>query len=209
MTSSNITALLSCPDKKGQVDVYADGELVLTLSEDAVFEAGLRVGDTLDEQRLCEIEYTVTRTKAKAKAYGYLSYGDLSASALCKKLIRYGFSQEIAQAVCEDLTAAGYIDDARYALALAGYLANTKLYGPRRILQELYAKGVDRQISEQALYELDADFESNIKTLVAGKLSFDRSDRKQASKAIASLVRYGYDYDMISEAIGSLEDDYE
>lgn len=209
MISNNITAIVSCPDKKGYADIYADGELILTISEDAVIEAGLHVGDEVNPQRLEEIEFSVSLTKAKSKAYNYLSYGDMSKDALYKKLVRYGFCQEVASKVCDGLEEAGYIDDERYALSLAGYYANTKLYGPRRIIQEMSVKGIGKEMAQEAVLQTDADFEQNIQTLVNGKFRRDLTDRKEVSKLFAALVRYGYDYDMIGSALSDLEEQYE
>lgn len=209
MTLSNITDLLPCPDKKGHIDVYADGYLLMTVSEDAVLEAGLRVGEALDTARLEQIEYSVTLTKAKAKAYNYLSYGDMSKSALCKKLVRYGFAQEISEDVCNALEQAGYIDDERYAMQLTSYLANTKLYGPRRIVQELCVKDISKSLAEQSLENAELDFEKNLKTLADGKFRPDSNDRKSVQKMFASLVRYGYDYEMIGGVLSATEEEYE
>ncbi len=209
MILSNITEILPVPDKKGYFDIYADGELILTISEDAVIESGIRVGDEIDSERLSEIESAVSLTKAKAKAYNYLSYGDLSKNALFKKLNRFGFDADICKTVCHDLEKSGYINDERYAKAFASYLASSKLYGPRRILQELCIKGISKDLAENCIAELETDFDGNIKVLCDKKFRYDQSDRKGVSKLISALIRYGYDYDSITTILSDSEEDYE
>ena len=207
MISSNITDIIISPDKKGYVDVYADGELLISISEDAYIQSGIRIGDTVDEKKLTELEYTVCLTKAKAKAYDYLSYGDMSAKTLCTKLVRYGISQHVASDVVCALEKEGYIDDARYALSYANYLAVSKLYGIRRIKKELFIKGIDKTLADEVICQLDVDFYENLRILVSKKGAVH--GRKEASKLIAHLVRYGYEYEDIKSIVSDLEDQYE
>ena len=186
------------------VDVYADGEYVLTLTEDTAFEAGLKIGKQLDTRTLEQIEKSSQLVKAKAKAYNYLSYGDMSAHTLKTKLIRAGFLEEISDLCVDSMTESGYIDDGRYAKALANYLATVKCYGPRRIVQEMFLKGVDRDIIEDAVCALDVDFCETIKTHIPKNI--DVSDKKARQKLCASLVRRGFDFDTINYVIKEPDD---
>lgn len=200
MTLSRITAILYSPDKKDGADIYIDDQPVMTVSADTIIEAGLHTGMQIDESKLYEIERTVTLVKAKNKAYNYLSYGDMSAKRLKEKLLRAGFSEDVCDMCVGSMREKGYIDDARYAAALARNMAQNKLYGPRRIVSELCVKGVERELAENAASELETDFEQNIRRLISGKFNRERN------KQIAALLRYGYDYDMISSILGG---DYE
>lgn len=206
MTSSKITSLIQPPDKKGRVDVYADGEYLMSVSEDAALEAGLRVGLEVDEKLLSDVEYSVQMSRAKNKAYDYLSYGDMSEKKLFEKLTRYGFSKDIALDCVEKMRESGYVDNARYAQSLARSLANTRLYGPRRIIQELRRRGVDSQTAQDALDSTDADYEENIRVLARGRLKRDMTDPREVQKLIAALMRSGYDYDTIKSSIASMAD---
>lgn len=180
------------PDKKGYTDIYVDGELLLTVSDDAVIEAGLRTGKTFDEDALYETERAVNLTRAKNKAYTYLSYGDMSSKKLFDKLIRAGFDEQTALDCIDAMKNAGYIDDTRYAHALANSLACVKLYGPRRIREELRVRGISGEDADLAIEALDTDFEKSVQALINGKL---RS--KTEKQRISALIRYGYDYDFI------------
>lgn len=192
------------PDKKGVTDIYADGELILSVSDDAVIEAGLKVGATLDEQAILEIEHAVTLTKACHKAYDYLSYGDLSSKKLYDKLMRYGFSEDISLDACERMKSLGYIDDERYAAALAKSMAETKLYGPRRIEQELKIRGISDNDIDTAIFSLDINFEESILSLINGKFK-NKTDR---NKLIQALMRYGHEWDCISGVLHDLTEDF-
>lgn len=209
MILSKITALIQPPDKNGRVDVYADGEYLMSISENAALESGLRVGMEIDEKSLKDIEHSVQLTKAKSKAYDYLSYGDMSEKKLFDKLTRYGFSREIALECVEDMRQRGYIDNTRYAADLAYSLANVRLYGPRRIIQELRLRGIDSQTAQYAVESLDTDFKQSIKALVSGRLKRDMTDPKEVKKLIAALMRNGYDYETVKSSLREIADEEE
>ena len=186
------------------VDVYADGEYVLTLTEDTAFDAGLKIGKTLDVETLSQIEKSSLVVKAKAKAYNYLSYGDMSAHTLKTKLIRAGFLEEISDLCVISMIESGYINDERYALSLANYLATVKCYGPRRIEQEMYVKGIDREIAQTVIDGLSVDFCETIKAHIPKNIDF--SDKKARAKLCAALVRRGFDFDTINFVIKEPDD---
>lgn len=200
---SRITDILPCPNKKGRFDIYADGELILTLSDDAVVECSLRVGSEVSEQELIEIEAKVTLVRAKAKAYDLLSYGDMSRKTLCTKLARYGYDEDTITSCADSLEQNGYIDDMRYAERLAAYLANSRLYGRRRIFTELMQNGVGREHAQCAIDALDTDFYQSLCTLVSKERI---TDEKSVIRLKNRLVRYGYDYDMIASVLSAGED---
>ena len=209
MTSSKITALLQPPDKKGRVDVYADGEYLMSVSEDAALEAKLRVGMVLDSDALSEVEHSVSLTRAKNKAYSYLSYGDMSERQLFQKLCRCGFEDSIAAECVGKMREMGFVDDARYAASLADSLANSRLYGPRRIEQELYRRGIDSETAKEALDGLETNFTESVKALARGRLRRDMSDPREIQKLIAALVRCGHDYDSIKSSLSEMTDEEE
>lgn len=186
------------------VDVYADGEYVMTLTEDTAFDAGLKIGKVLDVDTLEQIEKSTLLVKAKAKAYNYLSYGDMSANTLKSKLTRAGFDDETADLCVVSMIESGYINDERYAQALANYLAISKCYGPRRIEQEMYLKGLSNEISRNAIDGLSVDFCETIKTHIPK--NFDYTDKKARQKLCASLVRRGFDFDTINYVIKEPDD---
>lgn len=207
MTLSKISLIIENPEKDGLVDVYADGELLITLSENAVIEAGLFVGMDVDQSLLQHIDYTSLLVKAKQKAYNYLSYADMSAHTLRTKLLRAGFDECVADDCVVSLANAGYIDDVRYANMLAKYLADVKNYGPYRITQELKQKGISSDIADIALSSLTTDFGNSIRSNIPKNI--DITDKKQVSRLVASLMRKGFGYDAIRSVINELDFDKE
>ena len=201
---SKITAFVQPPEKNGAVDVYADGEYVMTLAEDTVIEAGLRIGSVLDPDALEKIERSREKIRVRAKAYSLLSYGDMSVRTMRDKLSRYDYDPSVVDDVVAMLEQNGYLDDERYAASLAKYLAETKCYGPRRISQELFVKGIDKNTADDAIYSLETDFYQTVKVHIPR--GFDFSDRKAVSRLYGALVRRGFDYDVINSVLKEPDD---
>jgi len=201
---SNITNLFANPDKKGFTDIYSDGEFLMTLSDDAIIEAGLKLGAEIDSDTLLEIEHAVLLTKAKHKAFTYLGFGDMSDKKLIDKLVHAGFDADISRECADIMIGLGYIDNSRYAYNLAHNMATVKLYGPRRIENELCIRGISKTDVQNALDSIDVDFCQNAKTLIKTKFS-----SKQGQKLVSALMRYGYEWDCISPLLHNDEELYE
>ena len=92
---------------------------------------------------------------------------------------------------------------------LADSLANSRLYGPRRIEQELYRRGIDSETAKEALDGLETNFTESVKALARGRLRRDMSDPREIQKLIAALVRCGHDYDTIKSSLSEMTDEEE
>ena len=88
---------------------------------------------------------------------------------------------------------------------LAETLAQRKCYGKKRIQKELFAKGFDADVIRETLESLDVDYSELCVRRIAsmgGRACFEERAAKQ--KAIAALIRYGFSYDDIREAMRKL-----
>ncbi len=80
-----------------------------------------------------------------------------------------------------------------------------KKYGKRRIEQELYRKGVDRDIISEVLEETDFE-ESELVALIERKYSRYLGDEKGIQKTVNSLLRMGYSYGEIRSALNEIKE---
>ncbi|MCI9655177.1 MAG: RecX family transcriptional regulator, partial [Lawsonibacter sp.] len=105
-----------------------------------------------------------------------------------------------AQEIADWLEDLGYLDDAAYAREVAE-LYTRKGYGVRKIRDELYRRGVPRELWDEALEQIkEEDNASAIDAFLEKKLrgSHDPKDVKRASDALA---RRGYRWPEISGAL--------
>ncbi len=130
-----------------------------------------------------------------------LSAGDLSVGMLVRRLRQRGIPKEAALEAAGELAARGYLDEKRAALSEAER-GIAKLWGDRRILSELSAKGFGQEALAAAAERLgEEDGGARCAALMKKKrLSLPEEPRGQ-QKLFAALARYGYTAGEIKTAL--------
>ena len=172
------------------------------------------ISDSLAEK----IEKELVIPRGERYALGLLSDRDYTVKGLEEKLIGAGYTPEQKNEIMAFVTEKGYVDDVRFALSYIRLRFPGK--SRRYIETKLYLKGAEKETVKQAfeLFEeelsdsgVDADemrMEA-VKKAIGKKLSpEDYSDRDKVKKAVASLVRAGFDYSDIIKAIDAKTDDF-
>lgn len=135
-----------------------------------------------------------------------LDFGDKSKRALADKLRKKGYEKDVCEAAVAVLEKNGLLDDERLCADKLNSLAVGKLYGPRRLKTELFAKGFGSSDIQNALDESDIDYDELLERLVE-KLT--RHGIPQSEKELSllknKLVRYGYSYDCIARVLDKLD----
>lgn len=144
------------------------------------------------------------------RALDLLAARPYTAKELRRKLVQKEIPAAEVDAVIERLTAAGLLDDARYA---AQY-ARSKLLGQgasrRRIAQDLGRKGVPRDVAteavEQVIVEEEVDTRAVIEHVARKKLASmgDLEPLVLRRRLYAYLARRGYDADEILSVTRSI-----
>ena len=134
-----------------RVNVHVDGAFRLGLSAELVLAEPLRVGDEVDEARLAELQAKDQTWKARDAALSLLSYRARTSVELTRRLKRKGFDDEVAAATVERLDRLGVVDDAAFAESFVRDRVRLKPRGPRRLVGELRAKGVDDDTARAAV----------------------------------------------------------
>lgn len=173
------------------VEQYAD----LRLREGSITEGEAEA--ILEAGRLCD---------AIRMGMRCLQYGDLSARRLTYKLSAKGVSREIATRAAEYLAEKGYIREDSAAVSRAAQSAR-KLWGPRRIREDLRANGFSPDAVEEAMESLaEVDFAENCAAVIRKKYRTLPADRAARQKMTAALMRLGYDADLIRTAARRVSD---
>ena len=141
----------------------------------------------------------------KSRALKILGSRNFSEQEMQKRLISKGETPEDAQETVRWLVSLGYINDSNYATLIVNhYLA--KGYGERRIKDELFKRGIPREMWDDNLSQLEAsDALDSALVYLEKKLrgrnlqcSYDKDDLNRAGTA---LVRRGFSYDEAKAAI--------
>ena len=127
----------------------------------------------------------------------------MSRRDLERKLQEKGASPAEARYASEWLEAIGALNDAEYAAALARHYS-AKGYGPARIKEKLYEKGIPKDLWEDALTDLPENA-SQIDAYISKKLRGTLPDEKEKRRISNALLRRGYGWGDIKEAWGRFE----
>lgn len=140
-------------------------------------------------------EITKGMQKAAQSALNILGYADNTEKKLREKLKRKGYSEEESDFAVAYATKLGYLDEKRH-LEMAIYsLANTKLYGKKRIIQDLYIKGFKRSDIAEADFS-EIDFPRNC----CKRIKQTKKNYSDVNKLYCALLRYGFSGSEIKSA---------
>ena len=174
---------------------------ILRVGENEVLEFALYRGKELTPEEGEALAASVRRGGLKEKAMGLLTRKPVSRRELERKLAEWEASEEETGEICARLEELGFLDDRRYAAQVVAHYA-AKHYGPRKLRDELYRRGVPRELWEEAL-EGRGDNAEAIDTFLEKKLK-GSTDPKDLKKASDALARRGYGWSEIREGLNRL-----
>ena len=141
-------------DQKRPSGAVLDGEFAFSLDADTFARAALHEGDDLEPWQAEDLRKQSETRRALDKAMDYLALRDHAAGELYQKLCRKFDAPSAAWAVAR-AGELGLLDDAGFARRRAAELLR-KRKSRREILQDLAAKGVDRDTAADAVEALFA-----------------------------------------------------
>ncbi|MDD6108195.1 MAG: regulatory protein RecX [Clostridiales bacterium] len=172
-------------------------ELRTTLA--VVTELSLYSGRTLTEDELSAVRDASARSRCRQRALRIIGARAMSVKELTDRLKEKGESPENAEDAAQWLLDMRLLDDAQYAAMCVRHYA-AKGYGPGKIRNELYHRGIARELWDEALEELPEQ-DDRIDALLRRKLKSDTPDRAELRKAADYLYRRGFGRDEIHAAL--------
>ncbi len=198
------------PRRKGFSALYIDGEFAMKLDTQTLIENRFSAGREIDDEDLREIIRQSNERRAKEKALRLISYRDHSKKELTDK-IRRTCDEQSAEKAVERLEELGLVNDVGFARRYAEQLIFTKNMSKRRAKTELALKGIDRDVIEDVLDEIDVEPREQIRAVLEKKYS-RITDEKSKCRAVAALQRLGFGWDdikcVIKEFTENTEDDF-
>lgn len=194
-----ISKLEPSKHKKGRFLVHLEDGGLLRVGEGEVVSFGLYSGMELDPEVQDALAQSARQSGLRDYALNALTARPLSRRELTDKLQAREASPEEAREIANWLEGLGLLNDGEYAKSLARHYA-AKGYGPYKIKDELFRRGVPKSCWEDALEELEPP-EETIDALLRKKLSGPDPDRKELKRAADALARRGYAWSHISAAL--------
>lgn len=211
--------------KQGRWLVWLEDASIVRVGEGDVVSLGLYAGKELTDAEGEALAAAGGRSKLMERAVELLSHRPMSRRELLDKLCapprqkreKYPYDKlddgpdpellraqaeglrEQAEGVADRLADLGLLNDGEYAHTVVRHYA-AKGYGPRKIRDELYRRGVPREYWEDALEEREPD-ERQIDKLVRQKLRDGEPTRENLKRVSDYLACRGYGWEEISAAL--------
>lgn len=186
--------------KKGRINVFADGEYQFTVSSLFWQKNGCPAGAAMEPEELAALSAQAENEAAYGKAVRLLSLRAHGERELLQKLCR-DHPKAAAEAAVERCRREGYVDDEAFARAFAEERFRLKGYAPSRIEAELRAKGVDREISQNAVFSLDIDRKNGIIRIIQKMRLPPQISAAERDRMIRRLLSAGYTMREIRETV--------
>lgn len=143
-----------------------------------------------------------TDGRARAAAYRYLASRDRSREEVARRLRRRGFPEGVIEKTVEDLTRMQYLDDVRFARNWVRIRREQKGYGRDRLRQELAAKGLEKELIEEALgNNPEAEAEAARRLLDKRLRSDGPLSPQQRQRAYRFLRQRGYPPEVVGSTL--------
>jgi len=130
---------------------FDDNDSVIEVSDIILAELDLYVGKYVNEKIFYKIKQKELLLKAKKDAIRYLSYRARSEWEIYKKLKNKKYPNNIIKDTVNWLKEKQLINDRAFANSLVKDRINKKPLGKLKLREELYKKGIDKEIAENAI----------------------------------------------------------
>ncbi|NLB38277.1 MAG: regulatory protein RecX [Clostridiales bacterium] len=168
----------------------------------------LKVGESVREETYWQAAAKAEYELGMQKAVRALTARERTQKELERSLQRSGYREDTIARIVGYLVERRYVDDERYANQLAQN--RQRKHSARRITQTMQQKGIERSTIESALARVEESAQQELLDDLARKYVRrhpDISTPQERNKAIASLVRRGFDFSSAREALRKAQED--
>jgi len=150
------------------------------------------------------IEADTAEDALRKRALQFLDRRAMSRRELIEKLVQKGEDKAAVEAAVDWLVEMGLLKDEHYAELIVRHYAE-KGYGRRRIEQELWRRGIAKELWGVALQEMPEEDDA-LDRFIASKLRGEAPDPKEEKRVADALCRRGYSWDEIREGLRRYKD---
>ena len=201
-----ITSVSPQKKKQDRFSLFHNNEFIIGVSGQNLLDFSIQKGVEMTPFLYQKLKNAEEYQKVKEAFYRYLSGRDHASFELRQKVQKKGFKQEIIDSVLEEFENKGFLNDESFAVKFASDKANFKQWGPKKIENALYKKGIGRAIIKKAIESVAENLEQDqicVDLALKRKRHFLRENdpfrRKQ--KIYAYLAGKGYSGSVIKKAL--------
>lgn len=194
-----VTALKLQRKNKDRVNVYLDGEFAFGCAR--IVAAWLRTGQELSDEKIAELKAQDNVEVALQRALNFLSYRPRSEEEVRRNLIKHGYDEPIIEEILSRLRRGKLVDDENFADLWVENRSEFRPRGGRMLRQELRQKGINDQVINAVLTDLDED-ELALKAARKKARRYRHLEWMDFRKKMSGfLARRGFNYGIISDVL--------
>lgn len=188
--------------KQGRILVHLEGGDLLRITEDELLRFDLYTGLDIGPDTVVELQKCAAQSETRVRAVNMISARPLSRKELQRRLRDKGAADGDAEAAADWLEEIGALDDLSYARTIVRhYSANG--YGEAKLRDELYRRGVPRDLWDEALGTAP-DPQESIAQVIAAKMKGAVPDEKERKRLSDLLLRRGFAWRDVRAALSAL-----
>lgn len=219
---SVVTQLTSGVRDKNRVNVFINNKFALSLDVKQVIDLQIKIGRKLTDEDLRQLheasefgklyqralEWALTRPHSVWETREYLKRRQLKRTQLNRKRAKEELKplpeiqNNVMGLVLERLTKRGYVDDYKFTEYYAENRFVKKGISQKRLKLEVRKKGISDQILEEVLSNTNRNEEDELAKMIAKK-----RNKYDHDKLIQYLVRQGFNYQLVREAVDNLTEE--
>ena len=186
--------------------VFIDGKFAFGLDEEVLYKFGLKKGESLTQQQIKKITKEERKKEAKDVALKFLSFSRRTEKQVKEKLRKKEFDEKTINSTIDKLKEFDLINDFEFATSWVKDRLAFKPRGKRLLKQELWKKGIRKDIIERVTEELCQDEEKKALELVEKiKKRYKNLEPQVAKRRMYNLLlRRGFSYGTSKNALGFL-----
>lgn len=201
--AGTITAIKQQVRDPERMNLFLDGAFALGLAREVVAKEGLAVGEYVTPARMSSLKAYEEISSATNAALRLLSERPRTEREIRDRLKRKAYSTEAIDQAVATLDGWGYLDDAQFARM---WVANREAHRPRgeRLLsQELWQKGVGKEVIAETLGEAEIDERAGALGVAQGRMkSLASLEPAVAKRRLAAFLgRRGYGYGVVKSVV--------
>ncbi|MGQ9705829.1 MAG: regulatory protein RecX [bacterium] len=201
-----ITKLSQVKRDPERVSVYINNIFIGTIYIDRLRELRIEEGIDVNQELAEKLYKQINITLGLKLAMNKLSYRQRSIMEIEIVLRRARIPNEAIAEVIEFLKTRGYLNDGEFAKAFAQEYSKRKApFGRRAIKSKMITKGIDSELIDRALDEIESDVELARRCMMVGIKRYDKYEPIEKRKRLSQfLYTKGFSWDVIKEVIDEI-----
>ncbi len=194
-----ITKITTQKKNSSRYSIYINGEYSFSLSDLALLEAKITVGQELSAEEVKSLQESSELDKFYQRILNLLSLRSRSEYEIRTYLKKHNCPTDQADIILNKLSEKKYINDLAFSIS---WIQNRQLLRPSsktKLINELKIKGINKEIISQAFEETQPDEIESLKVIVEKKRKLTRFQDNQ--KLMQYLIRQGFHYSEIKNVL--------